>query len=1172
MNKFNPLSFLQLIQRIQEEYNTRKSVFQIPEKYFFKPDQHKNYVSQFRNSIVTTPLGPAAGPHTQMTQNIISAWLVGARVIELKTIQIMDDLKIDRPCIDVSNVCFNVEWSQELAIPQSIQEYVKAWYIIEMLRTSHFAGIQDNQRPVFDLSVGYDLKGIQSDKVMHFLNTMKDAHEIIEQLRNELPNELANWKELNVPSNISSGVTLSTFHGCPPEEIEKIAVYLMETVGLDTVIKLNPALLGYQQVTELLRDTLGYHELNIPKDAFQKDLQFDRAIQIVTKLSKVAQNCGRKFGVKFNNTLVSTNQGKRFTSDAMYMSGRPLHLIAMTLVNKFRAIFGDSLPISFSAGIDAENFSKAVASNLTPITLCTDMLRPGGYSRVARYWENLDNQMEKANANNRNEFILNKYPEHGKTAFLNTINEVKQGSFHCSLPENFTASLEALLQNNVLPAQAFQQACTENNIAVDQVAEFYNKVVAHAGMLNSASHLEEELTNPRYTSFENTRMNPKVNAQGKRFDCVGAPCIQACPLHVNIPKYVDLIQKGQLEEAFLTITKDNPLPGICGRVCNHPCESVCKQRHYDHSVGIRTLKRVASDWAQSNNKDTFASKKIKHNEKIAIIGSGPAGLTVAHYLALQGYQSTIFEADEQPGGLLRYAIPAFRLPKDIVDKEIARITAEGVEIRCNSAIAKDSTTIQNLLEQGYSAIFIAIGAYRSKSMNIPGENAPECIDCLTYLHNVATNKPMNLGKRIAIIGGGNAAMDAARVAKRQSNGEVYVIYRRSRTQMPAEHEEIAELANEGIQIYELTMPVAIHTNEEGHITSLECQKTRLDKIGADGRISSVPVEGSNYQIPVDSVIVAISQEPNTEQLYENLSIQHSRHGNIIVDDTTCQTAEAHIYAGGDIVRGASTIVEAMADGKRAATVIAQHLQGQKVNADVVHESYERNYEARTPWKNSVQHAMQLENEARNNFDEVEKVLTEEQATTEANRCLQCDLQCNTCVEVCPNRANFTIEVPTEETPYVILGYRSGDIIPVSHGVYTVKKRHQIVNLAEICNECGNCDNFCPEVGGPYKVKNAFFTSLEALKEDERDGYYVQRNDKEVQVWTRYHNEIHQMIWNKETDEAILKNAMICVKLRYSDATVLETMAIIPQETATLSLEVFHNIRTLLAGIQDISWL
>jgi putative selenate reductase len=1135
MSEFIPLSFFKLIQRIEKEYETCKSVFQIPEKYFFRPSEHKDYTSKFHNKLATTPLGSAAGPHTQMTQNILSSWLVGGRIMELKTIQIMDDLKIDRPCIDVSNVCFNVEWSQELSIPQSLREYVKAWYIIEMLRTTNFAGIHDVHRPIFDLSVGYDLKGIQSDKVMYFLNSMKDASTLIEELREELPPEMETWKTLEVPSNISSSVTLSTFHGCPPEEIEKIATYLMQNVGLDTVIKLNPALLGYEQVNKILRDQLGYHELSIPEEAFQNDLQFDRAVQIITKLIKIAKQEGRSLGVKFNNTLVSINQGKRFTnSKYMYMSGRPLHIIAMNLVNKFRNIFGDDLLISFSAGIDSNNFYKAVASNLTPITVCTDMLRSGGYTRVARYWERLDKEMEQVQANNRAEYIIHKYPEYGKHAIEIVLEKEEERT-----PEN--------------------------------IAKFQEKIVNFVGRLNAQAHLKEEMSNPRYTAFENERIHSKVGGVPvQRFDCCqNAPCIQACPLHIHIPKYVDLIQQGKMQEAFDTIVQDNPLPSICGRVCDHPCEKACKQSQHDASVSIRVLKRVAADYAMQNKTDALPESNVeKQQDKVAIIGSGPAGLTAAHYLSLQGYPCTIFESESEPGGLLRYAIPAFRLPKDIVNHEIERIQQQGVEIVCNTLIGKEHKTLESLQEEGFKAIFIATGAYQSRKMNIPGEDAKECFDCLTYLHAVANNEEVALGNNVAIIGGGSAAVDAARVAKRQAKGEVYLIYRRSKEQMPANREEILELELEGIKIYELTMPLQVIVQDD-HVQAIECQRTRLDKLGADGRPMPIPVPNSQFQLPIDSVIVAISQDPNVQNL-SDLSMETSQNGNLIVQ-TNQQTNQENIFAGGDVVRGASTIVEAMADGKKAARTIVAYLQEKQI-VDVQHAPYERDYEARTPWQYSVQHPEQLPADQRNNFHEIESVLSQEQAMQEAHRCLQCDLQCNNCVEVCPNRAYFTIEVPTEETPYNVLGYKQGNIIPIENAIYQIKNCHQIINLAEICNECGNCENFCPEIGSPYKVKTALFTSLENLQNDTRDGFYIQHMDVQTNVWARYKNLMHRMTISHEQDEATLENAMIRIKIRYSDATILETQAIIPQDNSVLNLEVFHIVRTLLKGLSSVSWL
>jgi putative selenate reductase len=447
MTELNPLPFDYLLYSIFQEYEQKRTIFSLEEKYFYRPQDGDDFSCEFRGQKASTPVGPAAGPQTQMAQNILCAWLAGARIMELKTVQVMDSLEIPRPCIDVSNVCFNVEWSQELTIEKSLMEYVKAWYLIHILRAASIEGISPTGADtLFDLSVGYDLKGVQSDKVVGFIRGMKDATATMDKLRQQIPAQFSKFRDLPVDPHIASGVTISTFHGCPPQEIEKIALFLLKDMGLHTVIKLNPTLLGQERVLEILHQNLGYRDLEIPSQAFEKDLPWNSAVDMIGRLQSVAREEGRHFGIKLSNTLVVRNDRRRFSEPEMYMSGRPLHVIALNLVAKFRSIFGEALPISFSAGIDAENFAQTVACNLVPITACTDLLRTGGYSRIARYLAELGKAMKGKNAAHRDEYILN-FSEHGKKVLSGLLAEEAWTMRIKEEPvlQNFTSALQERL-------------------------------------------------------------------------------------------------------------------------------------------------------------------------------------------------------------------------------------------------------------------------------------------------------------------------------------------------------------------------------------------------------------------------------------------------------------------------------------------------------------------------------------------------------------------------------------------------------------------------------------------------------------------------------------------------------------------------------------------------------
>jgi len=389
-----PMSLGGLLGRIAHEWETRGRIFDLMSARIWKPDPDVDLSFDFLGRPAATPIGPAAGPHTQMAQNIVLAWLGGSRVFELKTIQVMDDLDIARPCIDMETVGYNIEWSQELEVPVSIDEYVKAWMIIEILKRweplTEYLG-EDTGPLVFDMSVGYDLDGISSDKVRRFIETMKDASSRIEALRHEIPEPFAEFRDFDFPKAISDTLTLSTFHGCPPDEIDAIVRYLMAEHGLDVIVKLNPTLLGFDDVQTLLHDTLGYDDVTVTRDAFDADLQFERAVSLIGELGAYADGLGRRFGVKLSNTLVVSNHKGWMPDDPMYLSGPPLHVISSTILDRLVVALPDvfDLPgqdgtraVTFSAGVRKENLASTVAMGVAPATICTDLLKPGGYGRL----------------------------------------------------------------------------------------------------------------------------------------------------------------------------------------------------------------------------------------------------------------------------------------------------------------------------------------------------------------------------------------------------------------------------------------------------------------------------------------------------------------------------------------------------------------------------------------------------------------------------------------------------------------------------------------------------------------------------------------------------------------------------------------------------------------------
>jgi len=405
-----PLPFDLLLRRIATEWETRRRILDLPSARIWRPDPQVDLSFEFLGRPAATPIGPAAGPHTQMAQNIVLGWLGGARLLELKTVQVLDELEIPRPCIDMETVGYNIEWSQELRVPESLAEYVKAWTAIAILRKwEPLAGLigPDPGPHVFDMSVGYDLAGIAGEKVAGFIRAMMDAHDEIDRLRRLIPPSFAPLADVEIPARIADTVTLSTFHGCPPDEIDAITRHLMDVHGLDVIVKLNPTLLGYEQVDAILHDLLGYDEIRLSKEAFDADLQMERAVTLIGDLREHAAATGRRFGIKLTNTLVVHNHKGFLPDDPMYLSGPPLHVIASTLlaelarrmpgVLKLPGHDGD-VQVSFSAGVTKENLADTLAMGVRPATMSTDLLKPGGYGRLKPMLTALTKELAAAGA------------------------------------------------------------------------------------------------------------------------------------------------------------------------------------------------------------------------------------------------------------------------------------------------------------------------------------------------------------------------------------------------------------------------------------------------------------------------------------------------------------------------------------------------------------------------------------------------------------------------------------------------------------------------------------------------------------------------------------------------------------------------------------------------------
>ncbi len=497
------------------------------------------------------------------------------------------------------------------------------------------------------------------------------------------------------------------------------------------------------------------------------------------------------------------------------------------------------------------------------------------------------------------------------------------------------------------------------------------------------------------------------------------PCKEACPIGQEAAGYVALLREGKFEQAIRLIRSKNPLPVVCGRVCYHPCETECNRGFVDRPIAIQHLKRFATDWEMAHAFDIEPPRPAEtHEQRVAVVGAGPAGLACAHDLAFHGYPVTIFEALSVPGGMLAVGIPEYRLPKRLLNFEIDYIKRMGVQILTDRRLGRDFT-LDDLLREGFRAVFVATGAHRGLSLGVPGEGARGVFQGVDFLRKVVVGIPQPLGRRVAVIGGGNTAIDCSRTALRMGAAEVTILYRRSRGEMPALPEEIADAEAEGVSISYLTAPAEV-LNQNGKMRGLRCIRMDLGEPDASGRRRPIPVPASEFELDFDSVIVAIGQKPDSESLTKGASgMSCGRDGSISVNAETLETTIPGVFAGGDACLGPATVIAAMGMGKRAAESITKHLRGEPLanyTTHMVQPGYRRGESFRphsyAPLYKDIAKSERVQmpklppKERNRDFREVELGFTEEEAIREAGRCLNCGVcvECFECVRACEPHA------------------------------------------------------------------------------------------------------------------------------------------------------------------------
>jgi putative selenate reductase len=976
--------------------------------------------------------------------------------MELKTVQIMDELDIPRPCIDMEDEGYNVEWSQELKLEDSAREYIKAWALIHILH--RLLGFEGKVPPgvIFNLSVGYNLKGIQSAPITQFLDRMKNARADLAEICGILRVRFPRFADLEIPEQLSNSVTLSTMHGCPPDEIEQIARYLMSERRLHTTVKLNPTLLGRSRILEILHGNLGFHEIQIPDSAFEHDLKYGRALELIRSLQQEASDCGLTFGVKLSNTLQAGNHKSILAGKEMYLSGRALYPLTMNLFRNLAEEFDGGLNVSYAGGADALNVSTILACGALPVTSASDLLKPGGCARLLQYLVNLEETMRSRHA----------------------------------------ASLEELARDR------------RSNL--DRAAA-------------------EAITDPRYRKQYFSGKAPKVSSGLDLFDCVAAPCVEACAVAQDVPEYAWLISRGEYDRALQVILARNPLPGVTGYVCTELCRECCTRSagNYDEPVAIRALKRFA---AEKGSVKLAAKKKL--DRRVAIIGSGPSGLSAAYFLSLQGLRVTIFEAGDAVGGMMRLP-PAFRLPLEIIQEDVERITQMGVEIKLSHPI---ECPPEQLLKDGFDAVYIATGFQKDAPLHMEGMDGVGVYQALDFLRQARSGICGEVGPRVLVIGGGDTALDAARVALRLTGNPVRVVYRRSRNEMPADREDQKGAFEEGIILEELASPVRVLLRA-GRVAALACIRNSLGAPGQDGRRRSIPIAGSEFQIEADTIVVAVGQNADLRFL-EGSAVHVRENGSIAVAADTGLAGLPGIYAGGDVVSGPQSIIAACAHGRRAAEKICAQVgiefePPQSFPSPLSEEEIRQVKRVRAR-REAQQVAERIPLGRRRGFELIDATLTEEAARKEAARCVQCASFCDKCVEVCPNRANYTYHVAAGILKLPVLSCRNGSLAITGEVPFQIGQSRQIIHLHDLCNDCGNCATFCVHAGEPFREKPRLFLNRNDFEKENENAFHLERKETGYILARRENGAESRLEIRNDRAEIIFENEMVRVVFSGAD--------------------------------------
>jgi putative selenate reductase len=688
---------------------------------------------------------------------------------------------------------------------------------------------------------------------------------------------------------------------------------------------------------------MGYGYVVFGDFHFKDDLQFEDAVPMLKRLQEKADAEGLEFGVKMTNTFPVDVTRNELPSEEMYMSGRSLAALSLSVAHKLSKAFDGKLRISYSGGADYFNIAKIYSLGIWPITMATTYLKTGGYQRGNQIAEKLEKL------------------------------EYKEFS----------------------------------EVNVEELGEF----------------IKEVMTDKHYTKGLKPLPSRKLDGKVPLINCFTAPCNKQCPIEQDVPTYLKHVKDGEYLQALKVITDKNALPFITGTICSHTCMSKCTRNFYDESIKIRSAKLVAAQKGYDELIKEMKPSNKYNGKKVAVVGAGAAGIASAFFLAREGADVTVFEKRSEAGGIVRYIVPEFRIPREDVEKDVSLAKAMGAKFVFNHTV----TDLNELREAGYEDIILAIGATKGMPLGIDCERE---INAMAFL-DTCRNHPesVTLGKNVAIIGAGNTAMDAARAAKRMSGVEhVYIVYRRTVKYMPADEEELELALHDGVEILELLAPV---THKNG---KLICHKMALGEMDASGRQKPIETE-EEVILDIDTVVASLGEKVDGS-FYESLGLKVNKRGVAEYNPDTMESSVAHVYVTGDGANGPATVVEAIRDASKAVNSILD----MKPRA-------------------SIDNALR-----ESEISEKKGVLAAaKEPKDEGTRCLECNKICEACVEVCPNRANVSIFV---------------------HGA----KQPQILHIDYMCNECGNCQSFCPYDSAPYKEKFTLFRTMEDFEDSKNQGF------------------------------------------------------------------------------------